>query len=188
MKNLNISFDDELFMEIDKRTTPDFDHSDVIQKLLKKALLLQQSTIPCQPQQAPPRVPSSKDSLTSFVENPEYRVLSGINKYLTVLGWLNKNKPNEFVRIENYQRGNRVYFGKNQRQVEDSGENIAAKQIPGSNTWALSTLDNRTKRDLLTDVLHLCNYQPSEINVVIDTISDSGRHRSVREKRLEDYA
>jgi negative regulator of replication initiation len=175
-------------MEIEKRTTLDFDHSDVIQKLLKKALLVQHPTTPCPPQPKLPLVPSLKDSLVSFVQTPEYRVLSGINKYLSVLGWLHKNRPNEFVRIENYQRGNRVYFGKSQRQVEDSGENIVAKQIPGSNTWALSTLDNRTKRDLLADVLHLCNFPSDEINIVIDTISDSGRHRSFRGKTLEDYA
>ena len=185
MKSLSICVDDELFIEIDKRTTPDFDHNDVVQKLLKKALLLQQPTIPCQQQ---PIHPVANGSLASFVQTPEYRVLSGINKYLAVLGWLYKNRPNEFVRIENYQRGNRVYFGKSRRQVEDSGENIAAKQIPGTNTWALSTLDNRTKRNLLADVLQLCNLQSDEINIVTDTISDSGRHRSLREKRLEDYA
>jgi negative regulator of replication initiation len=182
MKNLDISMDDDLFVEIDKRTTPDFDHSDVVQKLLKKALLLSQTAIPSQPTVKPALISSTKDTIVSFVQTPEYRVLSGINKYLAVLGWLHRYRPHEFGRIESYKRGNRTYFGKSQRQVEDSGENITAKQIPGSTVWALSTLDHRTKRQLLADVLQLCNLQVGEINVVVDTIPDSGSHRSLREK------
>jgi negative regulator of replication initiation len=177
MKNININIDDALFLEIEKRTTPDFDHNDVIQKLLKKALLPSQPTNPSKPKSDPSVIPSAKNSIVSFVESPEYKVLSGINKYLAVLGWLHKYRANDFEKVESYRRGNRVYFGKSQRQVEESGENIAAKQIPGSSVWTLATLDNRAKRGLLADVLQLCNFQSGEINIVIDTIPDSGRHR-----------
>src|SRR5208282_898743 len=145
------SIDDALFTEIEKRTTPDFDHNDVIQKLLKKTLLPSQPAIPSKPKSDSPAIPSVKNSIVSFVQSPEYAVLSGINKYMAVLGWLHKFKPNEFGKVENYRRGNRVYFGKSQRQVEESGEGIDAKQIPGSNIWALATLDNRAKRGLLAD-------------------------------------
>jgi negative regulator of replication initiation len=178
MKNLNINIDDDLFKEIDKRTTPDFDRSDVVQKLLTKALMSSQPTIHSKPEPNSPLTLSTKDGIVSFVQSPEYRVLSGINKYLAVLGWLHKKRPTEFEKIENYRRGNRVYFGKTQRQVEDSGEGINAKQIPGSTIWTLATLDNRTKRGLLADVLQILNFQPGEINMVVDTIPDSGRHRS----------
>jgi negative regulator of replication initiation len=174
MKNLNISIDDAIFAEIEKRTTPDFDHSDVIQKLLIKAL---QPSMPSSPKLGSPAIPSVRNSIVSFVQSPEYKVLSGINKYLAVLGWLHKHKPNEFEKVENFRRGNRVYFGKSQRQVEESGEGISAKLIPGSSIWTLATLDNRAKRGLLADVLQLCNYQTGEINVVVETIPDSGRHR-----------
>jgi negative regulator of replication initiation len=177
MKSLTISIDDDLFIEIEKRTTPDFDHGDVVVKLLRRALT--SSTPASQPRPNPATIPVLKNSIVSFVQTPEYRVLSGIDKYLAVLGWVNKNRPNGFVeRIENYRRGNRIYFGKTQRQVVDSGEGIDAKQIPGSSVWALATLDNRAKRTLLADVLHLFNFQPGEINVVVDSIPDSGRHRS----------
>jgi|SRR5665213_1464251 len=177
MKNLNINIDDSLFLEIEKRTTPDFDYNDVIQKLLKKALLSSQPTNSSKHKPEPSAIPSAKNSIVSFVQSPEYKVLSGINKYLAVLGWLHKFKPNDFEKVESYRRGNRVYFGKSQRQVEESGEGIDAKLIPGSNIWTLATLDNRAKRGLLADVLQLCNFQSGEINIVIDTIPDSGRHR-----------
>jgi negative regulator of replication initiation len=177
MRNLNITIEDALFMEIEKKTTPDFDHNDVIQKLLKKALLTSQPAVPSKTKSNPSAIPSAKDSIVTFVQSPEYTVLSGINKYLAVLGWLHKYKSDDFEKVESYRRGNRVYFGKSQRQVEESGEGIAAKQIPGSSIWTLATLDNRAKRGLLADVLQLCNIQSGEINIVIDTIPDSGRHR-----------
>jgi negative regulator of replication initiation len=112
-------------------------------------------------------------------------VLSAINKYLTVLGWVNKNRPTEFLKILDFRRGDRLYFGKSQRQVEDSGEGIDAKQIPGSDIWAMSTLDNRTKRNLLADLLSLFGFHAGEINVVVDSIPDSGRHRG--QGRLSSY-
>jgi negative regulator of replication initiation len=177
MRNLNITIDDALFTEIEKRTTPDFDHNDVIQKLLKKALLQSQPMVPSKPKLNSPAIPSAKDSIVSFVQSPEYTVLSGINKYLAVLAWLHKYKPNDFEKVESYRRGNRVYFGKSQRQVEESGEGIAAKQIPGSSIWTLATLDNRAKRGLLADVLQLCSIQSGDINIVVDSIPDSSRHR-----------
>jgi len=182
MKNLTISIGEDLFVEIDRRTTVDFDHNDVIEKLLKRALL------PSLPNRNPRPITPAANSITSFVRTPEYSVLSGIGKYLAVLGWIYKNKPNEFRKIENFQRGNRVYFGQSQQQVEDSGKSIAAKQIPGSTVWALATLDNRAKRDLLADVLRLCDFQPGEIGTVVSAISDSGRHRRATEKTLADYA
>ena len=178
MKTLAITIDDGLFAEIDKRTTSDFDHSDVVQKLLKKALASSQQMSPPEfkPSSSPLALPV-KNNLVSFIQTPEYKVLSGINKYLAILGWLHKNRPEDFEKVENYRRGNRIYFGKSQRQVEDSGDGVSAKQIPGTNIWALATLDNRAKRGLLSDVLQLFNLPASEINIVVDSIPDSGRHR-----------
>ena len=188
MINLKISINDDIFAEIDKRTTADFDHNDVIQKLLKKALVSSQPTIPSQAKPNSCPIPSGQDSIVSFVQTAQYRVLSGIDKYLAVLGWLHKNRPNEFGSIENCRRGNRVYFGQSQRQVEDSGESITAKRIPGCSMWALATLDNRAKRDVLADVLCRFDFQPGEVSVIVDTIQDSGRHRNFRQKTLADYA
>jgi negative regulator of replication initiation len=177
MKTLHITVDDGLFEEIEKRTTVDFDHGDVVQKLLKKALMLPQQKTASESMQNSKPASLRKDNIVSFVQSPDYKVLSGINRYLAVLGWLHKNRPEEFKKIENYRKGNRVYFGKSQQQVEESGDGITAKQIPDSNLWALSTLDNRAKRGLIEDILQLCNFQPSEVNAVVNSIPDSGRHR-----------
>jgi negative regulator of replication initiation len=185
MKTITIGIDSDLFTEIDKRTTPDFDHSDVINKLLKRALNLSGPSEAPRAIQTSVPVLSEKEGIVSFVQTPEYRVLNGIDKYLAVLAWLHKTRPNEFGKIENYRKGNRTYFSKSQKQVEDSGTGINAKPIPGTLWWALATLDNRAKRDILSDILHLFNFQPGDINRVVDTIADSGRHR--RENLFTNY-
>jgi negative regulator of replication initiation len=177
MKVLNIHIDDELLAEIEKRTTPDFDHNDVIQKLLKKALASPLPTNAPKTNSEPTPTVSSKNSILTFIQSPEFKIASGINKYLAVLAWVNKNRPKEFQKIEDYRKGNRIYFGRTQRQVEDSGKGINATEIPGSNVWALTTLDNRAKRSLLEDLLHIFNFPPGEINAVINSLPDSGRHR-----------
>jgi negative regulator of replication initiation len=172
-----IHLDDDVFTEIDKLATGIFSHSDVIRKLLKMT-----------PSERVESVNSlktssgsvSKGGIVSLMQSPEYQLLrSGIDKYLTVLSWLHRNRRNEFDKVLEYRRGNRIYFAKSQRAVEQGGGgNIHAKQIPGSDYWVLATLDHKSKREILHDVLHLLGFQPAEINVVVGTIPDSGRHRS----------
>lgn len=168
-----ITIEDAVFAELDKLTTEFFSHSDVIRKLLSRGADLPPPSLPATPFQVP-----ENGSIVAFVQSAEYRMLtSGINKYLTVLGWLYKTHTSDFQKVENYRRGNRVYFARNQRTVEEGGKSIHAKQIPHTPVWTLATLDNRTKRIILTDLLPLFGFKPDEINAVVSTISDSGRHR-----------
>jgi len=173
MKTINL--EDDVFADLDKLTTEFFSHNDVIRKLL---LSRGADFKPPVPAGNPFQVPEN-GSVVAFVQSANYRMLtSGINKYLAVLGWLYKTHTKDFQKVENYRRGNRVYFARSQRAVEEGGSGaIHAKQIPNSPVWTLATLDNRTKRIILADLLPLFGFKQNEINEVVSTISDSGRHR-----------
>ena len=114
-------------------------------------------------------------SIVAFVETREFTVASAIDKYLAILAYLHKSRSTDFPKIEDYRKGNRTYFAKSQREVEDSGTGITARQIPGTVYWALATLDNRAKREILRDVLHIFGLSPVEINTVVASIPDSRR-------------
>ena len=105
------------------------------------------------------------------------RNYKGIDKYLAILGWLYKHRPSEFAKVEDFRRGSRVHFARSQRAIEESGKGaIHAKRIPNTPVGALSTLDNRTKRVILADMLHAVGFQQDEIKIVLGTIPDSDRH------------
>jgi negative regulator of replication initiation len=173
MKTINL--ENDVFAELDKLTTEFFSHNDVIRKLLLARNGEANLSVPVA---TPFQIPE-KGSVVGFVQSANYRMLtSGINKYLAVLSWLYKTHTNDFHKVENYRRGNRVYFGRSQKAIEEGGNGaIQAKQIPHSPIWTLATLDNRTKRVILTDLLPLFGFKSHEINEVVSTISDSGRHR-----------
>jgi len=163
-----IIVDDDLFLEIDKLATGIFSHSDVIRKLYEKKMVQQKEPLVTGMKSIPPQ----KGSISAFVQSPEYRSLRKAgDRYLAVLGWVQKNRSNEFTKVENYNRGKRVYFAKSHKAILESGNgNIKAKQIPGSSVWTLVTLDSPSMRKILTDVLQLVGFQLDEIKVVVETI------------------
>jgi negative regulator of replication initiation len=166
MKTLTI--DDDLFLEIDKLATEIFTHNDVIRKLLSKR--------PAQKDAAQTSADKTtlapKGSIIEFVQSPQYQAIRKTgDRYLVILGWINKNRPDEFLKIEAFQRGRRKYFATSREAITQSGQGpIKAKQIPKSPLWALVTLDSQSMRGVLVDVLRLTGFQPNEISAVAQTI------------------
>ena len=163
-----ISIEDDLFLEIDKLATGIFSHSDVIRKLLgqkpdQKNAVQITGTNTISPQ---------KGSIVEFVHSSAYQALRKTgDRYLVVLSWVNKHRPQEFSKVGSFQRGKRTYFAKNSESILESGKgNIKAKQIPGSSFWALVTLDSPSMRNILADVLQITGFKPDEINLVVKTI------------------
>lgn len=129
--------------------------------------------------------PNQDEPLMKFITSPEYKLEhSGIGKYLSIFGWLQKHEPNRFQAIEKYQRGKRVYFSKNPKQIAESGKGISVKRIPGTEHYAMVTMDNPTKRRVMGELLSAMGYSKALCNKVAETIVDSGITRS---HRLDEY-
>jgi negative modulator of initiation of replication len=163
-----IQIDDDLFAEIDNRTgLGTFSHSEVVRKLLHRNAPSQKE--PPKPEPAGGLGKSSIRSIAPFLQSPEYRARrKGIEKYLAVLSFLYESCPADFERvIEGFTRGNRVYFGKSSEAIEGGGNGaIHAKRIPKSPFWALATLDNKSKSDILIQILIRLNFQRPEIDLI----------------------
>jgi negative modulator of initiation of replication len=162
-----IQIDDDLFTEINNRTgLGTFTHSEVIRRLLH----LSSSPSKEQPKPMPASgLDRSIRSITPFLQSPEYRAKrKGIDKYLAVLSFLYESCPTDFERVvEGFTRGNRVYFGRNSEVIERGGNGaIHAKRIPKCPFWVLATLDNRSKSDILTQIIIRLNFQRPETDII----------------------
>jgi negative regulator of replication initiation len=166
MKTLQI--DDDLFAEIDNRTgLGTFSYSEVIRKLLRLNLPSQKEPPDNQSDTGLNQPPLR--SIKPFLQSPEFRARRmGIDKYLSILGFLYASHPTDFEHVvEGFIRGNRVYFGRSRETVESGGNGaIHAKRIPNSPFWALATLDNRAKSDILAQILIRLNFQRPEIDII----------------------
>lgn len=176
-----ITIDDDLFLQIDKMATGIFSHSDVVRKLLGQ----KQDQLKPLPLAESKNVPAQKGSLVAFVQSPEYQSVKNVGeRYLAILSWVHKNRPNEFSRIENFKRssGKRLNFARSEKAILDSGKgHIKAKQISGSSVWALVTLDSPSMRSILADVLKLTGYQTDEIKAAVTTIPTGTRGQIMRD-------
>jgi negative regulator of replication initiation len=123
--------------------------------------------------------PDPDGPLLAFINSPEFKMeTSGIGKYLLIFGWIKKNEPHRFHAIENYQRGKRVYFSQNPKQIQESGKGVSVKRIPGTDYYAMVTMDHPTKRRVIKDLLLAMGYSRGNCSKIADTIEDSGITRS----------
>jgi negative regulator of replication initiation len=164
----SISLEEDVYAELEKLRSPIFSHNDVIRKLL---------TACSSPSSVSVVKTSGENALVAFVKSGDFQQFNtGIKRYLSILGWLYSHYATDFKKVEDYRRGNRVYFARSQKAVEEGGNgDIRAKLIPNSPLWTLATLDNRSKRVVLSDLLRLFNFKPAEINEIVATIPDSDR-------------
>ena len=121
----------------------------------------------------------SESSLAAFIGSVKFQqITQAVDRFLVLLAWAYMAKPDEFARVvSEFQRGQRRYFGRSQEEIENSGEGIKAKQIPNSPFWVLTTLDNRTKRSVLEDVLRRVGYSAGETNLAKAQLPDTDMRR-----------
>jgi negative regulator of replication initiation len=174
-----IEIDDEVYAVLVKRVT---DFNQKPNDILRDVLGLNKSSVSAKPESEA----VEKSPLLNFVNSSQYRSRkSGIEKYLLILGWLYKSQPERFKKLaDEYQRGKRVYFAREPKQIAESGQGITIKQIPGTPYHTLATLDNRQKRIIIGDVMAELGYSSEICSQVSGTIEDSNIKRSHSRKLL----
>lgn len=119
-------------------------------------------------------------TLIEFLKSEQFqRCNQAIDRYLVILGWLHSTTPKQFVEaVLKFHRGSRMYFAKSEKEILESGDGVTARQIPQSPFWALATLDNKSKRLVIEDILLALGYALGDINIVLNELPDSGIRRN----------
>ncbi len=178
----SIEIDDQVFAELARRAygfhvTPNH----VLRRILD---LPAPSAQPLAATQPPPA--SVASTVTEFIKSDRFqRHHQAVDRYLVVLGWLHSAHPKQFAdAVLIFHRGSRVYFAKSEKEILESGDGVTARQIPQSPFWTLTTLDNRSKRLVLEDMLRALGYSRNDICLVHAELPDSGIRRSHGRSRL----
>lgn len=177
----SIQIDDQVFAELARRATGfNVTPNDVLRRILDiPTASTPQPNSNSKSVQPPPGVPAPQ-TLTEFIRSERFqRHHQTVDRFLILLGWLHSTHPKQFADAAlGFQRGRRLYFAKSERDILENGENVTAKPIPQSPFWALTTLDNKSKRLVLEDILRALSYSRGDINIVIGELPDSGIRRS----------
>ncbi len=181
-----IEIDDEVFNELSRQATGfHVTPNDVLRRLLNLATPSVARTTSAS-NGAPWSSAAIPPTLPDFIRSERFgRHHQAVDKFLAVLGWLHHTHPKQFSEVAlAFRRGTRRYFAKSEREILQSGDGITAKPIPQSPFWVLTTLDNKSKRIVVEDMLRALGYSPGDINLVVAELPDSGIRRSHARGRI----
>jgi len=175
MKSIDI--DEQVFEELARRATGfNVTPNDVLRRILD---LTEPFPRPPVAPQSPSPAPVAS-TLAEFIRSDQFqRHHQTVDRYLVILGWLHSAHPSKLEEAAlSFHRGSRIYFAKTKKEILDSGTGVTAKQIPQSPFWTLATLDNKSKRLVLEEILRALDYSSSDIKFVLEQLPDSGIRRS----------
>ncbi len=115
--------------------------------------------------------------LVALVESPEYRRGNGKRQYFDILRFLYASNTEEFAKLDNYRKGNRVQISKSKEIIENNGSRTMPQKLDSTPYWVLTNLSHARKRDILGDVLQILRYPNDVIAFVLNSIPDSGISR-----------
>ena len=153
MKNIEVS---EEVYETLKTLTTDFHQTpdDVLASLLNLRV-----------------APAATDqSLVAYMLGAEYRAkFTDADKYLAILGWIAAKHAADFsefiVSLSSGPSGRR-YLGLSRDAIVKQCRHNQARQIPGTQYWAIMNIDTATKRRFLSRVLEFVGYRDEIIDFV----------------------
>ena len=116
--------------------------------------------------------------LDAYLQSDEYlKISTADEKYLCLVGWLFRSHPKLKESLHNFSLRTRILFSKDRKTIEGSAEGGVVKPIPDVEFFAMVTLDNRSKRKIITKVLVMSGYDDPQIQRVLKTLPDSGIRR-----------
>ena len=128
---------------------------------------------------AAPSHAAVKDPVLKLLESPSFLALSEAEeRYLAILGVLYSNHRTHFSRLETYGKGKRPYFARSTEAIKAAAPYAGAKAVPNSPYFALTTLDNASKRKVLQKALTMFGYRASTTSKATATIPSRTRSGS----------
>ena len=125
--------------------------------------------------------PEAAEPLAAFVLSAEFRSkFTDADRYLSLLGWIASRHGGDFGEFIRSLPGGRLYLSMSQEEILATCRHNQARQIDGTQYWAIMNIDTPTKRRFLARVLEFVGYRAEVIEFVCGFI---GQKRPMRRSR-----
>ena len=122
--------------------------------------------------------PEAADPLAAFILSADFRAkFTDADRYLALLGWVAGRHPADFGEFIRSLPGGRRYLSLHPDEILAACRHNQARQIAGTQFWAIMNLDTPTKRRVLARVLEFVGYREEVIAFACGFI---GRKHSAR--------
>ena len=130
--------------------------------------------------------PEAAEPLAAFILSVEFRSkFTDADRYLALLGWVAVRHPADFGEFIRSLPGGRRYLSLNPEEILATCRHNQARQIDGTQFWAIMNIDTPTKRRFLARVLEFVGYREEVIEFACGFI---GQKRAARRGRLPSAA
>jgi negative regulator of replication initiation len=102
----------------------------------------------------PQRPPLAGDHLLFYLASEEFtRLADPIDRYLDLLAWCAKNYATDFADFISHQESGRRYLAWNRDEINEARARNQARQIDGTQFWAVMSIDDATRRRFVCRLL-----------------------------------
>lgn len=102
----------------------------------------------------PARTALSGDNLLFHLASAEFTCLADpVDRYLDLLAWCAKNYATDFADFISHQESGRHYLAWNRDEINEARARNHARQIDGTQFWAVMTIDDATRRRFVCRLL-----------------------------------
>ena len=124
------------------------------------------------------RQPLAGDNLLFHLVSAEFTALSDpIERYLALLAWVAKNYSCDFADFIEHQESGLRYLMLNRDEIHEVRERNHARQIDGTQFWAVLTIDDATRRRFVCRLLEFIGCHDETVTQAIRALNlaDAGR-------------
>lgn len=102
----------------------------------------------------PSRPALAGDTLLFHLASEEFtRLADPVDRYLDLLAWCAKNYATDFADFISHQESGRRYLAWNRDEINEARAHNHARQIDGTQFWAVMTIDEATRRRFVCRLL-----------------------------------
>jgi negative regulator of replication initiation len=125
--------------------------------------------------QSSSRAPAAVEPLAAFVLSSAFRSLPDESeRYLAVLSWVARHHPAEFSEFIRSQSTSRRFLSLSREEVVATCRRNLARQIDGTQYWAVMNLDSSTKRRFVARLLEFAGYPDFLTRFVCEALFAAG--------------
>ena len=100
-----------------------------------------------------------KKALLDFLKGPGFSAeRNAVGKFLSLLDFLQRENRDKFAAVQGISGRSRKYFAKSESDLDQSGNSVHPKKIPGSEYWVITNNSTQSKIELLLEVMRLLGY------------------------------
>ena len=117
------------------------------------------------------RPPLSGDNLLFFLVSAEFIALTDpVERYLALLAWAAKNYSCDFADFISHQESGLRYLALNRDEIHEVRERNHARQIDGTQFWAVLMIDDATRRRFVCRMLEFIGCHDETVAQAISSL------------------